>query len=301
MIIYKINGEELTEITEKPFALEREIQRLFERNLTLITGLTMVKSEFSVKNKRIDTLGFDEQTKAFSIIEYKRQRNSGVADQGMAYLNLMLENKSEFIMEYNESLHKNMKRSDIDWSQSRVMFVSTSFTENQIQATNFKDFGIELWEVKQFENGTVSIKPIKKTSSAPDMQPILNTKEEFAEVVKEIKVYSEQDLFANGSEMTIELYEKFKDAILNLADDIEVRPLKHYIGFRLNKKPIADLEILKKGLVLTINRRKGQLDDPKGLAVDMSEKGHLGNGDYIVRMQTDKDIEYIMSLVKQAI
>ena len=301
MTIYTINGEQLTEIKEKPFGLERELQRLFERHLTLITGLQMVKSEFTIKNKRIDTLAFDEQTKAFSIIEYKRQRHSGVADQGMAYLNLMLENKSEFIMEYNESLQKNLKRSDIDWSQSRVVFVSTSFTENQIQATNFKDFGIELWEVKQFENGTVSIKPIKKSASAPDIQPILKTKEAFSEVVKEIKVYSEQDLLANGSDMSVELYEKFKDAILNLADDIEVRPLKHYIGFRLNKKPLADIEILKKGLVMTINRRKGQLDDPKGLAIDMSEKGHLGNGDYIVRMQSDKDIEYIMSLVKQAI
>ena len=301
MTIYTINGEQLTEIKEKPFGLERELQRLFERHLTLITGLQMVKSEFTIKNKRIDTLAFDEQTKAFSIIEYKRQRHSGVADQGMAYLNLMLENKSEFIMEYNESLQKNLKRSDIEWSQSRVVFVSTSFTENQIQATNFKDFGIELWEVKQFENGTVSIKPIKKSASAPDIQPILKTKEAFSEVVKEIKVYSEQDLLANGSDMSVELYEKFKDAILNLADDIEVRPLKHYIGFRLNKKPLADIEILKKGLVMTINRRKGQLDDPKGLAIDMSEKGHLGNGDYIVRMQSDKDIEYIMSLVKQAI
>ena len=301
MTIYTINGEQLTEIKEKPFGLERELQRLFERHLTLITGLQMVKSEFTIKNKRIDTLAFDEQTKAFSIIEYKRQRHSGVADQGMAYLNLMLENKSEFIMEYNESLQKNLKRSDIEWSQSRVVFVSTSFTENQIQATNFKDFGIELWEVKQFENGTVSIKPIKKSASAPDIQPILKTKEAFSEVVKEIKVYSEQDLLANGSDMSVELYEKFKDAILNLADDIEVRPLKHYIGFRLNKKPLADIEILKKGLVMTINRRKGQLDDAKGLAIDMSEKGHLGNGDYIVRMQSDKDIEYIMSLVKQAI
>ena len=301
MTIYTINGEQLTEIKEKPFALERELQRLFERHLTLITGLQMVKTEFTIKNKRIDTLAFDEQTKAFSIIEYKRQRNSGVADQGMAYLNLMLENKSEFIMEYNESMQKNLKRSEIDWSQSRVVFVSTSFTENQIQATNFKDFGIELWEVKQFENGILSIKPIKKSASAPDMQPIIHTKEVFSEVVKEIKVYSEQDLLANGSEIIVQLYEKFKDAILNLADDIEIRPLKHYIGFRLNKKPLADIEILKKGLVMTINRRKGQLDDAKGLAIDMSEKGHLGNGDYIVRMQSDKDIEYIMSLVKQAI
>ncbi len=97
------------------------------------------------------------------------------------------------------------------------------------------------------------------------------------------------------------MYEKFRDAILGLADDIELRPLKHYVGFRLNNKPVADIEILKKGLVLTINRRKGQLDDPKKIAEDYAEKGHLGNGDYIVRMQNDKDLEYIMSLVKQAV
>ena len=62
MTIYTINGEQLTEIKEKPFGLERELQRLFERHLTLITGLQMVKSEFTIKNKRIDTLAFDEQT-----------------------------------------------------------------------------------------------------------------------------------------------------------------------------------------------------------------------------------------------
>jgi hypothetical protein len=48
-----------------------------------------------------------------------------------------------------------MKREDVDWSQTRVAFVSPSFTENQIQATNFKDIAIELWEVKQFENDTM--------------------------------------------------------------------------------------------------------------------------------------------------
>jgi len=35
-------------------------------------GLEMVKSEFSIKNKRIDTLGFDTQTNAFVIIKYKK-------------------------------------------------------------------------------------------------------------------------------------------------------------------------------------------------------------------------------------
>jgi hypothetical protein len=82
-----------------------------------------------------------------------------VVDQGFTYLSLMLENKADFIVEYNESLKQNLKREDVDWSQTRVAFVSTNFTDNQIQATNFKDIAIELWEIKQFDNDTVS--PIK--------------------------------------------------------------------------------------------------------------------------------------------
>lgn len=56
------------------------------------------------------------------IIEYKRERNDGVVDQGLSYLNLMLEYKGDFIVEYNESCNKSLKRTDIDWSQSKVLF-----------------------------------------------------------------------------------------------------------------------------------------------------------------------------------
>ncbi|WP_255498812.1 hypothetical protein [Dysgonomonas sp. ZJ709] len=49
------------------------------------------------------------------IIEYKRERNDGVVDQCLSYLNLMLEYKGDFIVEYNESYNKKLKRTDIDW------------------------------------------------------------------------------------------------------------------------------------------------------------------------------------------
>jgi len=64
-------------------------------------GLHLVKSEFSIKNKRIDTLAFDPESKAFIIIEYKRNKNISVVDQGFTYLSLMLENKADFIIEYS--------------------------------------------------------------------------------------------------------------------------------------------------------------------------------------------------------
>jgi hypothetical protein len=49
----------LKEVKEKPFKLEKDIQKVFEENLSAIMGLVLVKSEFTIKNKRIDTLAYD--------------------------------------------------------------------------------------------------------------------------------------------------------------------------------------------------------------------------------------------------
>lgn len=301
MAIYKNSSSKLEQIKESPIKLEREIQRLFENNLTQIMTLELVKSEFSIKNKRIDTLGYDPLTKAFVIIEYKRDRNSSVVDQGFTYLNLMLQNKADFILEYNESLKKNIKRDEVDWSQTRVAFVSTGFTENQREATNFKDIAIELWEIRQYENGIVSINQIKKSNAAESIKAITERDKTLQDISKEIKVYTEDDHLAGKLDETVELYEKFKSAILDLSPDIEVKPQKFYIAFKKGSN-ISDIEIQKNTIKISINLKSGQLDDPKKLMRDVSIlKGHSLNGDYELRVENDKDIEYIMSLVKQAI
>jgi predicted transport protein len=300
MIIYNTTGNKLVQVKEKPFKLEREIQSIFESNLQNIMGLLFVKSEFTIKNKRIDTLAFDKQTNAFIIIEYKRDKNYSVVDQGLTYLNLMLQNKAEFILTYNETLKDILHSKDVDWSQSRVAFVSPSFTENQISASDFKDFGIELWEIKQFENNTISINTIKKSSGAPSIKPLLENSINLKEVKENIKVYTEEDHYNNGSDYIIELYEKFKLSILNLTDGIEILPQKYYIAFKKGSN-ISDIEIQKKSLKIFINAKIGTLDDPKGLVKDVSNIGHRGNGDYQIQIENDKDLEYIMSLIKQVL
>jgi len=131
MQLYQTQAQSLVELIEDPFRLEREIQSLFESNLYSFTGLEFIKSEFTIKNNRIDTLAFDPESQAFVIIEYKRERNYSVIDQGVSYLNLMLDYKADFIVEYNESQSKQLKRQDVDWSQSRIIFVSPSFTDFQ--------------------------------------------------------------------------------------------------------------------------------------------------------------------------
>lgn len=301
MHLYNLKSKEsISILKEKPFKLEREIQSLFENNLNELMDLQLVKSEFSIKNKRIDTLAYDTQSNAFIIIEYKRSKNISVVDQGFTYLSLMLENKADFIVEYNETLKQNLKRTDVDWSQTRVVFVSTSFTENQRTATNFKDIAIELWEVKRYENNLISVNQIKKSKSAESIKPITSSNTQLAAVTKEIKVYTEGFHLDSYPDKVKELYETYKEAILNLADDIELEPKKLYIAFKKDKN-IADIVTLKKGIKLFINLQKGKLEDPKNLMRDVSNTGHWGNGDYELVIKNNDNLEYILYLIKQAI
>lgn len=300
MKIFTSKQGQLSQLKQQKFKLEKDIQRLFEENLTLLSGYIFVRSEFSIKNSRIDTLAFDPETQAFVIIEYKRQQNSSVVDQGISYLNLMLEYKADFIVEYNEKQKAPLKRNDVDWSQSKVIFVSPTFNDFQIQATNFKDLPIELWEVNRFDNDIITLNIINKSKSAPNIKAVSIEKNEEFSTLKEIKVYQESDHLSDKSDFIQELYEDFKQGILNLAPDIEINTRKLYIAFKKDRN-IADIRIQQKNLKIWINLPYGELDDPKNLAKNVSNTGHWGNGDYEITIESTQYLEYIMSLIKQAI
>lgn len=301
MTLYTKRATGFTEIKESPFKLEKEIQKFFEANLLSIMSLLPVKSEFTIKNRRIDTLAFNPESKAFVIIEYKRDKNFSVIDQGFAYLGLMLDNQADFILEYNETLASKLERKDVDWSQSKVVFVSTGFTETQIEANNFRDLPIELWEVKQYENDSILVNPIKKSNAAPSIKPIAQQSAALNKVSKEIIVYSEQDHVKKASDSVAELFEKFKSAITNLSDGIDIVYLKYWLNFDKGKNTIASIEVQKNSLNVFINKKKGELNDAKGITRDISAIGHYGKGDYLIKVENDSNLEYIMSLIKQAL
>jgi hypothetical protein len=153
MALFKIeNNNRLESIKERPFKLEKKLQVMTKINLKSIFGLDFVKSEFSLNGFRIDTLAYDKDADSFVIIESKSDKNFSVIAQGYAYLSLMLNNKADFILEYNENLKNTLKRNDVDWSQLRVMFISPSFTTYQKEVINFKDLRIELWEIKRYDD-----------------------------------------------------------------------------------------------------------------------------------------------------
>jgi predicted transport protein len=296
--LYKLNKSKLDEIKNVPFKLEKDIQTLVEENLEVLFGLEFVKSEFQLNGLRIDSLGFDQQSKSFVIIEYKKGKSYSVIDQGYSYLSLLLNNKADFILEYLERTNKSLKKDDVDWSQSRVIFISPQFTTYQKQSIEFKDLPFELWEIKRYSNDTIALNQHKSTSQ--ESVKTISAKDDRADQVsKEIVVYTEEDHLAKGTDDTKEIYKELRDRILELGD-LEMVPVKQYIGFKLQKRVITDLEIQRKQLKIRINLKKGQLDDPKGLFRDVSEKGHWGIGDYEAAIGPDDDLDYLMSLVKQS-
>lgn len=302
MALFRIeNNERLENIKEQPFKLEKEIQSLTEKNLKAIFGLEFVKSEFSLNNFRIDTLAFDREAGTFVIIEYKRDKNFSVIDQGYAYLSLMLNNKADFILEFNENSTESLKRNDVDWSQSRVIFISPSFTTYQKEAINFKDLPIELWEIKRYNNRTVNYSQIKTSGAQESVKTISRQDKTIEKVTKEIKVYTENDHIKNGNSETQELYGKLKDGIINLDDNISLQAKKQTVGLKIEDNIFCDIVILAKSLKMYLNLKSGELKDEKGLARDVSNVGHWGNGSYEIKMSDTENLEYILSLIKQSL
>jgi RecB family endonuclease NucS len=74
MPIYHINKENLIEKSETQFDLEKDIQTLVEGNMKTISNLEFITTEFQLDGLRIDSLGFDRQSKSFTIIEYKSEK-----------------------------------------------------------------------------------------------------------------------------------------------------------------------------------------------------------------------------------
>lgn len=300
MALYRID-KKLQLIKEKPFKLEKDIQKLVEANLEQLLKLTFIRSEFQIGHFRIDTLAFDKEKKAFAIIEYKRDKNFSVIDQGYAYLSTMLNNKADFILEYNETTASTLKRDDVDWSQSRVVFVSPRFSTYQKDAINFKDLPIALFEIRRHENDTIIFEPIQNQDSTESIAVISKKSKDVIKVTEEVIVYNEPDHLKNSNDEIRELYFQIKARLQDVYDNITIKPKKQTVGFNVNDNVFCDFVFQKKELKIILNLKSGELDDSKNIARDVSNVGHWGNGSYEVKISSPEMIEYILYLISQSI
>ena len=277
MQLYKLGLDGLTSLVHDKFRLERDIQNLIETNISEIFSLKFVASELTVANFRIDTLAFDEESGAFVIIEYKRGNSYSVIDQGYSYLSVMLNNKADFILEYNERMNTTLRRDDVDWSLSRVIFVSQSFNEYQKNSVNFKDIPFELWEIRRFEGGIVSFDQHNATSKESiEILTAATSDTAISQVSSELRSYEEEDHLSGTSSQVVELWEKLKDELTGWGD-VSCKPMRHYIGFKKGSSLFAAVRFMKNHMMIDFSRgylsAEGKesknfftLDDPKMLA-----------------------------------
>ena len=300
MKLYNLKNNRVKEVEQTPFKLERDIQNLVETNTDSIFNLLFIQSELSVDKYRIDTLCFDEENNSFVIVEYKKGSSYSVIDQGYTYLQLLLNNKSDFLLVLSQHFNKVLKMEDVDWSQSKIIFVSPSFNSFQKDSVNFKDLPFELWEIKRYSNDTVVLNQHK--SNSKESIDTLNTSSSdsvISQVTREVKVYSEDKHIGHGSTEINEIYYKIKERILELGSDVEMVPRQDYIGFKRGSN-FVDVEFQKKQLKIFINMKYGSIPDPMNISRDVSRIGHYGNGEYEIKVNRETDLDYLMLMIKQS-
>ena len=313
MILYSLKKNSLDEVNLFPFKLEKEIQKIVEDNVKELFNLTFVSSEFRIKNERFDTVCFDEDSKSFVIIEYKKDYSSSIIDQGYSYLSTMLNNQSDLILEFNEKLDKSLKKKDDDWTQPRIIFISPNFNSYQKNSVNFKDLPFELWEIKRFKNNLISFSQIISTSNE-SIKNIKKSNNVISKVSEKIKSYDTKDLLKKSSEDIKKIWEKISFAI-NKSDFEATRMINKplYIRFtNLNNRIIAYFNFRKDHILIHIMGGTVYGDGSKGkYFVDLDDyknklkkrirvwKGYGSKEIYKKNMEVAKDpvhIEYEIKL-----
>ena len=288
MRVFETGGGGLEEVQEIRFKNEREIHRTVEKNLAvLFPDLELVKSEWIIKGNRIDTLAFDNRTKAFVIIEYKKARNSDIYSQGRTYYNTLRQNKDSCVLLLSTRRAKVMDSKDVDWDKTHLIFIMPSFTKRQIEASNSDDLlDIKLYEIHKYPTHLI-VSRVDSAEPPPDPPPP--------------PAYSEADWLAGKCgpkplPHVRDLYFVLKNALI-AQFQLEHFQRKKWASFRLNGVEVCSVVLQKHKLRVVYSTFKKGLLPLNDFIDDVSTVGKLGRGNYRSDIETESDarraVEYV--------
>ncbi len=233
-------------------------------------------------------------------------------DQGYTYLQLLLNNKSEFLLILSQHFNKVLKMEDVDWSNSKIIFVSPSFNSYQKDSVNFKGLPFELWEIKRYSNNTIVLNQHHSSSkeSIDTLNPN-NSNSVISKVSREVKIVTEDDHTSKTTDDVKEMWYELKEKLLSL-NDVEIIPKNNYISLIFNGKTLTyfifrknNIQIeLRRGIVNSEGKRSKNffyIDDPKSISKEGSWEWKSGGKGFIYKipMTKNSDIDYLMFLIKQ--
>lgn len=287
MPIFRIeNHNKVKQLKTSNFRSEKELQSFLENNLETVFGIKFIASEFSMGEKhggRIDTLGLDENNSPV-IIEYKWGEKDNVINQGLFYLDWLVDHRGDFQILVEKKLGKKIK---VDWSQPRLVLIASSFNKYDRYAINRMSENIELWTYSLYENGIFEIN-IEGSSQAGSKKGRRVTKIE----------YTRYDLNYHLNKTSRELRQKFneiREKILELPNVQEKPEQKSGITYRTTKS-FCRFEFRKNSINLLL--REPKYNDPKNLVRDVTsfEWGYKG----LVKIDKGSNVDYLFNLIEQS-
>lgn len=292
--LFRITNGLVSELEGSSVALEKSLQNLIEKHLDAFLGVKFVASEYSTGKThagRIDTLGLDENNCPV-IIEYKRSLNENVINQGLFYLDWLLDHRAEFTLLCMKVLATS--EDQIDWSAPRLICVAGDFTKYDEHAVLQINRNIELVRYRRYGDEFMVFELVNSsTGTAPDVASTGSVSHKAKTSEKTVSEYLDQ-----SPDDLRDLYQAFEDFALALGDDVTRKALKLYFAFRRIKNfACVEVHPQAKKLVIFVKIDPDSVELEPGFTRDVRKIGHFGTGDLEITITTLDDLERAKPLI----
>ncbi|QFY89802.1 DUF91 domain-containing protein [Magnetovirga frankeli] len=286
--LFRFVGTTAEEISGSAVALEKSLQTQMEQNLDTLLGIRFLASEYSTGPKhggRIDSLGIDENGNPV-IIEYKRATNENVINQGLFYLDWLMDHKAEFKLLVMERLgHESAEA--IDWTAPRLLCIAGGYTKYDEHAVQQINRNIELMRYRRFGDELLLLELVNATSATPTQTTDTSTGGGNQYQYKAVR-----QVIAELSDDLSDLYEELRAYLLALGDDVLEKTLKFYIAFkRIKNFACIEVHPAKGCLSCYVKVDPDTVTLEKGFTRDVRQIGHFGTGDLEIRIHNREELE----------
>ena len=295
--LYRISQKKTQEVPSSTSELEKSLQEVIENNLDSLLGIRFLRSEYptgKTHGGRIDTLGIDENGCPV-IIEYKRAIKENVINQGLFYLDWLLDHQAEFKLLVMDKLGKEAA-DQIDWSAPRLVCVASDFTKYDEHAVKQINRNIDLVRYRKFGTDLLALDLVWRTTA--DALGAAAEREKKPSTTKSPKAddYKLEKIVEALDPQMRDLYEALRSFILALGDDVSQRRLKLYYAYA-RIKTFASVVVQKKQLLVYLHLDPDTVTFEEGFTRDVRKIGHWATGDLVVTIASREQLEKAQPMI----
>jgi len=293
----------VVELKPSSIAVEKSLQKLIEAHLETFLGVRFLATEFVTSKAhggRIDTVGIDENSSPV-IIEYKRSLNENVINQGLFYLDWLLDHKSDFKFLVLESFGLSEANS-IDWSSPRLLCIAGDFTRYDEHAVNQMGRNIELIRYRQYGEEYLLLELLNAPAGTQNpLTGVAGTGKNAGQESKKAAERSVSDKIAQSSQNLQDRFFALESFALALGDDVQRKELQNYIAYR-RLKNFACIEVFPTLERITVYLKAdfSRVELEEGFTRDVRNIGHYGTGDLEVSIRSDQDLERAKPMILES-